>query len=1095
MPPFRVLLVDETPESRRAAIRELEQEFVDLQPVEAGDKASFRAALDGERPDLVITDSRLSWATGLDVLSQVRERWPNVPVIMVTEDSDKAMAVDAIQQGLDDYVVKTPIGFRKLPFTVRAALERSQALALEQRYRELLDTVPAVIYIAGPDLRLRYISPYVQQVLGFSPDALLGKNPFDLAPREERPRLVRRLRTALRTRAPFVLEHRLVAADGSERWVQNLGTVLESPEFQRPVIQGVILDITDSVRANRRQMAISDLSRKIAEFLPGERLQGALAALRLYIPFSTGILGTWPRGHIAHSPEDATTAQRLRAAVAVYGPRMERIPPDSALGLAFALHAPVVQGDTHAAAYAEDAAMAEQGVRSILAYPLVLREDLRVALVLLGDKPNAFADEHLELLDQLSPVLSAGVESHLHWLALQELNASLEARVQERTAEIQALYELSQRLGYSLRPENLFAAIAEYLLGIRGVDAAAVAIAQPGAGMGPVVLHTRKPIPEPLSQELVQRICEHLGNRFADGTRAEDFKHEVAWRVENPNASPLTALGSVIVEPVGAGDARLGGLCIACEAENALGEDHRRSLRAAAGLLSNALERTRALAQAERTRMEEALEAMHEGVILLDHQDRFVAANPSARRLLPLLGITDLREGDALQEVCGFTLDGLRAHTREAGPSECTIGEAQPRLVVLLSAVCYATPTGATGTVLTLHDITEQRQAHIRMEQQARLAALGQLAGGIAHDFNNILTTLIGLAQLNLGAPGISPELRADLEQIVQQGQRAAHLVRQILDFGRRSISQKAALRLDSFLRDLIRLLRRTIPETIAIQTDFPPGDYTLFADSTQIQQLIMNLVSNSCDAMPDGGRLTFRLRRMTTDAALLARYPMMRPGQYVHLQVADTGHGMSAEVLTHAFEPFFTTKDVGKGTGLGLAQAYGIVKQHDGYIFLDSQEGVGTEVHIYLPAQHEQAEQPATAAEVARPGAGQIILVAEEEEMVRELMERMLARLGYRASLARNGAEALRIYEAQAGEIAAVVADMVMPRMGGLELFERLREITPSLPVILTTGYSDSEDVDRLRKQGVYAVLQKPFRMAELAALLEDIWTRPGPA
>ncbi|MDH7488776.1 MAG: response regulator [Anaerolineae bacterium] len=1019
---------------------------------------------------------------------------------MFTDTGTEQIAVDAMKQGWDDYIVKAPAQFRKLPVAVRAVLKRNQArtqtIALERRYSQLLDTVPALIYIAGPELRLRYVSPYVKQLLGFSPEELLGKNPFDLAPREDRVNLVRRLRAALRTRTSFALEHRMVAADGSARWVRNLGTVLESPEFGRPVIQGVVLDITEAALATRRQMAISDVSRKIAELLPGERLQGALAALQRYVAFSTGILGVWPSGHVAHAPEgDPATGRRLEAAVAVYGPKMERIPPDSALGLAFSLRAPVIQNDTLTRAYAEDATMAEQGVRSIFAYPLILRDDLRAGLVLLADQPNAFGARDLDLLDQLGPVLSAGVESHLHWRALQELNASLEARIKERTAEIQTLYELSQRLGYSLRPEDLFAAIAEFLLGIRGVDVAAVAVAQPGAGMGPVVLHARRPLSAPLSQDLMAQTCTHLGVPFVDAMHAPELQHRVARGVEHPDQPPLRALGSVIVEPVDAADARLGGLCIASEAENALGEDHRRLLRAAASLLANALQRSQALAQAERARMEEALEAMREGVVLLDPRDRLVAANPAARKLLPMLGVPDLREGDVLREVCGFTLDDLRARTREVGPSECVIGEAQPRLVVQLSAVSYTTPTGSAGTVLTLHDITEQNQARVRMEQQARLAALGQLAGGIAHDFNNILTTLIGLAQLNLGTPNLSPELRADLEQIVQQGQRAARLVQQILDFGRRSISHKAMLRLDTFLRDLIRLLRRTIPETIAIQTDFPPEDFTIFADSAQIQQLVMNLVSNSCDAMPDGGLLTFSLRRIATDAALLARYPMMRPGQYVYLRVDDTGHGMSADVLAHAFEPFFTTKGVGKGTGLGLAQAYGIVKQHDGYIFLESQVGVGTQAHIYFPAQHEQAERPAIAAEVARLGAGQTVLVAEDEEMVRELMERMLGRLGYRAIPARNGAEALRIYKAHADEIIAVVADMIMPRMGGLELFERLREITPSLPVILTTGYSTSEDVEYLCKQGVYAVLQKPFRMQELADLLKGLWEQPDDA
>ncbi len=1098
MSPVRVLLIDDNPENRLTAIQELAREFPDLLPVEAEDEASFQAALDGERADLVVAKNQMAWATGPDIFRQARERWPDVPVILFTGTEETA--AEGAKQGAGGLAAEAPTEFRWLAVAARAAWEssreRRQALQLEQRYRLLVDTMPAVVYMAGPDLRLRYVSPYVRQLLGFSPDELLGKNPFDLAPREDRRDLVGKLRTALRTRQPFVLEHRVLAADGSERWVRNIGTVPESPDLQRPVIQGVALDITDSVRAEWRQAAVSDVSRALAELLPGQRLQGALAALQRHIPFSVGVLGAWPMGHVAHVPEEGEAlAGCLRVAADVYGPKMDRVPQDSALGLALSLRAPVVQNDTLANAYAEDAAMAESGIRSLLAYPLILRDDLRAALILFAESAHVFNDTHLDLLDQLAPVLSAGVESYLHWQALQELNAALEARVQERTAQIQALYDLSQRLGYSLRPDDLFAAIAQHLLAIGNVEVAAVAIPQAGVGAPLVTVHAERPLADSLARTLMEETCHQLGGRFEECSQAANLRHSLEVKVKNPHAPMLERLGDVLVEPVEAAGARLGGIGIACEAEGVLGDDHRRLLRAVAGLLSNTLQRIQALAQAERTRMEEAMDAMHEGVLLLDDHDRLVATNPSARRLLPLLGVADLREGDVLRELCGFSLDDLRARTREAGPSECAIGDREPRLIVQLSAVSYTTPTGATGTVLTLHDSTEQHQARVRMEQQARLAALGQLAGGIAHDFNNILTTLIGLAQLNLGTPGLSPELRADLEQIVQQGQRAARLVQQILDFGRRSMSQKTSLRLDAFLREVIHLLRRTIPETIAIQTDFPPDDYTIFADSTQIQQLVMNLVSNSCDAMPQGGLLTFRLRRIATDPALLARYPMMKPGAYVHLRLEDTGHGMPPEVLAHAFEPFFTTKGVGKGTGLGLAQAYGIVKQHGGYIFLESQPDMGTQALIYLPAQGEQAEPRTPAPPSYHRGEGQTILVAEDEEMVRELVERMLGRLGYRAIPARNGAEAFRLFQDNADEIFAVVADMIMPRMSGLELFERMREINPTLPVILTTGYADDEEVESLRRQGLHGVLQKPFRMAELAALLESIPARPRPA
>ena len=381
-------------------------------------------------------------------------------------------------------------------------------------------------------------------------------------------------------------------------------------------------------------------------------------------------------------------------------------------------------------------------------------------------------------------------------------------------------------------------------------------------------------------------------------------------------------------------------------------------------------------------------------------------------------------------------------------------------------------------------EIAERKQAEEHVLRQERLAAVGQLAAGIAHDFNNILTGITGYAQLLGLRADMSDAAKVELSNITAGTERAAYLVRQILDFSRQSIIQRGPLDLISFLKESIRFLQRTIPESIRIILEMDREDYPVNADLAQMQEVLTNLAVNARDAMPEGGELRLRLatRALKTDED--PPLPEMPPGEWVVLSVSDTGMGIAPEHLPHVFEPFFTTKEPGEGTGLGLAQVYGIVAQHDGFIDVESEVGEGTTVLIYLPKLATVEHHRDAPAEKEVPVGTETVLFVEDDSMVLGAGQGMLESLGYTVLTAMDGEEALVVYRAHRDEIALVVTDLVMPRMGGEVLYRALRRIDPEVRVLVVTGYSYSMkgSIDGLRASGVSGFLQKPFERDEMA-------------
>ncbi len=389
---------------------------------------------------------------------------------------------------------------------------------------------------------------------------------------------------------------------------------------------------------------------------------------------------------------------------------------------------------------------------------------------------------------------------------------------------------------------------------------------------------------------------------------------------------------------------------------------------------------------------------------------------------------------------------------------------------------------GAMADLSTIKKLEEQ----LRLAQ--RLEALGQLAGGVAHDFNNLLTAILGTVDLLERRLPPDSAAAADARVIREVGQRAAQLTRQLLAFARRQVMEPQYLDLNAHLEKALAMLRRLLPETIHV--DFIPGRQlgTVYADPGQLDQVLMNLAVNARDAMPQGGVLTIETENVLVNGEYVRQHPWAKEGRYVLLAVSDTGVGMDSETLQRAFEPFFTTKGPGKGTGLGLATVYGIVKQHDGLVHLYSEPGKGTTVKIYLPVVERRAVDVGPKVEGPVEGGSETILLVEDEESVRAVLSEALAGLGYRVLTAADGQAALEVLERENYAVDLVLTDVVMPRMGGWELYEQAREKSSSLLFLFSTGYSENAVHENFRKKPGIFLISKPYGLDTLARKVREV-------
>ena len=379
------------------------------------------------------------------------------------------------------------------------------------------------------------------------------------------------------------------------------------------------------------------------------------------------------------------------------------------------------------------------------------------------------------------------------------------------------------------------------------------------------------------------------------------------------------------------------------------------------------------------------------------------------------------------------------------------------------------------------------------------MESIGRLAGGIAHDFNNLLTPIMGYAQLSaMAIPPENEKIRTDILEIEKMAIQGANLTRQLLAFSRRQIIEPTVVNLNTLVLDMDRMLRRVIGEDIEMITHTSNRAGYVRVDPSQIEQIVMNLMVNARDAMPDGGRIDLEIKNLDLVEDISPRNLNAPPGEYVVLSVTDTGVGIPEEIRPHIFEPFYTTKTDGAGTGLGLATCYGIVKQNGGHIDLESQVGQGSAFCIYLP--RIQSEEPAELSpedlSPEMPVGSETVLLVEDEVAVRSLAARVLSDRGYTVLSASNGAEALRIADAMPlPEIDLLLTDVIMPIMGGKEVADRLTAMRPDLKVLFTSGYTD----DTIARHGILkpgtAFTHKPFSPTELATKVRQVLDSSLPA
>jgi len=440
------------------------------------------------------------------------------------------------------------------------------------------------------------------------------------------------------------------------------------------------------------------------------------------------------------------------------------------------------------------------------------------------------------------------------------------------------------------------------------------------------------------------------------------------------------------------------------------------------------------------------------------------------------------------------TREGFRGlMTGELEPMESfenpvTTRGGQERLIAWRNSILREADGKISGTLSSGEDITERRLLEEQLLQAQKLEAIGQLAGGVAHDFNNILQAMFIQLELALDPKTSVDEVRHHVDGIREGANSAAALTRQLLAFSRRQVLQARDLNVSELVSGVMTMLRRIIGEDVRLELSVAGDLPVVRADPDQLRQVIVNLCVNARDAMPDGGTISLGAEpvRLSEDEAEARGLP--GAGEYVELTVADTGHGMDAETLGRVFEPFFTTKAPGRGTGLGLSTVYGVVCQHGGAVFARSAPGAGSTFHVCLPASESPATTGSPAGNETLLCGIETILLAEDDEIVRELAAEVLTRAGYTVLSAADGQEAVEVYEAHGDEIDLALLDVVMPGLGGPQVLDRLRAKSPLLPALFSTGYSKETANPRFTLAAGVRMIQKPYRLQALLTAVREI-------
>ena len=937
----------------------------------------------------------------------------------------------------------SPLGPDQVVWVARDVTERSRAAealrASEQRFRQLVEHSSDVITLLGPDGTVLYASQSTHPVLGYASTENVGRNVFELIHPDDRPAALELFGELMQQPGHLVkTELRALHKDGTWRRLEAVGV----NRLANPAIGAIVVTYRDITERQRTE----------------QNLRETLSLLNAtFESTADGILVVDLAGRIVSFNRKFAELWRL---------------PDSVLEQ---------KDDAHTVAFVlEQLAEPEKFLSKVR--DLYARPDASSFDVLTFKDGRIF-----ERLSQ--PQRIAGRSVGRVWSFRDVTETRRAERVQLAT------YRISEAAHSAGSLQDLFAAIHEIVDELMPAKNFYIALYDPATELLSFPYHVDEMDPDFPSKRLGKGLTEYVLRTGQPLLVTPEVQAELERRGE------VELIGAPSIDWVGVplkiGDRTIGVLVAQTYAPGVrYGETEKHILQFVSTQVAMAIERKRTEEQLHDSERKYRLlfETNPEPMFVYDFTTlRILAVNDAAvarygyseREFLErtLRDIRSPDDQDRLDEELnnrpdeGAVRTGVRHRAKDGKIFEVDL-VARP--------LEFA---GRRARLVLAHDVTAQRHLEHQLRQSQKMEAVGQLAGGIAHDFNNLLTAILGSTQLLLHNMPPGDPRREDAEEIKHAGLRAAELTRQLLAFSRRQVLAPKVLDLNAVVANMDRMLRRLLGDDVELVTSLEPTAGAVNADPGQLEQVLLNLAVNARDAMPTGGRLSIETARLTLHEEHVERRHRLPPGDYACLVVADTGVGMDEATQAHLFEPFFTTKEVGKGTGLGLATVYGIVKQSGGYIWVYSEPGRGTTIKVYLPRVPGAADAPSPAPPPKEVRGGhETVLLVEDAAPVRALARRSLEACGYRVLDAPDGPAALKLSAQHGDSIDLLVTDVVMPGMSGRELAERLARERPRTKVLYTSGYTD----DAMVRQGVLtagvAFLQKPFVPDSLARKVREV-------
>jgi two-component system cell cycle sensor histidine kinase/response regulator CckA len=1044
---LRILHLEDEPDYAQLIRDMLAKEGIDVELVLATTRAEFEAALAQDEFDLILADYSLPSFTGIQALEIVRAKTPEVPFLLVSGTIGEQAAIESLRAGATDYVLKhSP---ERLAPAVRRAVEEAQErircrraeaelVRREKYFRALTDNSLDIVTVLNHEGVFQFNSPSVKRVLGYEPAELLGKSAFALIHPEDLTTALGAFQHGLAHPDESVtVEFRFQHRDGS--WV-CLETVGQS-RLGDPNIAAIVLnsrDVTVRNRMKHQNGALSNLGRSLSSVTApqeaAEIIRAVADELFDWDAFTLDLL----------SPDYGQTIPILNVDT-MNGRRVEVETPGGSHKTTDLARC-VVEDGAQLVLLAQPAQTSPEGLpfgdtsrpsASMIYAPIRSRTKAIGILSLQSYASDAYSEGDLKTLQALADHCGG---------ALDRIQAEQALRDSEQ--RFRDLFENS--------PDAIFVEDREGNV----LDVNPAACRLHGASRERLLgMNVLELVPPEMRREVTRNF-----QRLFDGeiTHVEGESSSLDGRV-----TPVDIRGTQL------------------------------QFRGQPALLLHVRDISERKQSEAALRSSEMLfhsiwENSVDGLRLTDEQGFIVAVNEAFSKLVGMHR-TDLEgkpftviyaESEQPERILNKYQQAFRERTIET-KVERRFALHNGTVIVLENTNAFVELPGQPPMLLaSFRDVTAEKVLEDQLRQSQKMEAIGQLAGGVAHDFNNILTVIHGHASLLLARNSLTATAGKSVQQIVQASERAAGLTRQLLTFSRRQIMQPRLLDFNELVGNMTKMLGRILGEDIALELSYSPERPLVRADASMMEQVLLNLAVNARDAMPRGGQLCLHISLEDLGSSRATQHADARQGRFVCLTVADSGGGIPPEILRRIFEPFFTTKEVGKGTGLGLATVYGILKQHSGWIEVESELGRGTTFRVYLPTASEQSEHyEEKRAETSVRGGSETILVVEDERPVRELVCNLLQGHGYHTLEAESGLCAMQVWHDHKDKIALLLTDVVMPdQVNGRELAEKLWAERPGLKVIFTSGYSaDVVGRDWVLRRGLHYV-QKPYQPRELA-------------